>query len=372
MVLPQPGYTTFAEIDTRRLQRNIKKLKQQAGDIEIMAVIKADAYGHGMSAMAPHMLTAGIDHFMVANLDEAIKLRASAPHATILVASPPHPENLPVYAALKLDASVTSTAVAEHILAAPPSHSPIAVHVKINTGMNRMGLAQAVAPATIAKLIESSSVRVAGLWSHLATAGDADKRFACQQIEAAYAVLDHFPAFDGYFHVGNSGTLLNLRAHIGRHNKELVRLGGACLGIPASQRLARDFGLEPVMTLKSRVIHINELSPGDTVSYGRTWTAERATRIAVIGAGYADGYPSALSDKGTVKIGDAVYPIVGRVCMDMFMVEIGPGNTDVKPGDEVLLFGADHATMHDLAQVAGLVHYEICCRIPLRVPRAYL
>ncbi len=372
MVLPQPGYTTFAEIDTQRLKRNITRLRKQAGEIALMAVIKADAYGHGMTAMAPHMLSAGIKHFMVATLDEAIKLRTVAPNATILVASPPHPENLPIYAALKLDASVTSAAIAEQLLAAPQNHEPVSVHIKINTGMNRLGLAQAVAPETIARLLASPAVRVAGLWSHLATAGDPDKQFARQQIEAAYAILDNFPDFDGYFHVGNSGTLLNLRDEIGRHHKELVRLGGAFLGIPASRKLAKAFNLEPVMALKSRVIHVNNLVAGDAVSYGRTWTAPATTRIAVIGAGYADGYPSALSDKGTVKIGNAIYPIVGRVCMDMFMVELGKDNTAVQPGDEVLLFGEDHATMYELAKVAGLVHYEICCRIPLRVPRTYL
>ncbi|MEM8488132.1 MAG: alanine racemase, partial [Bacteroidota bacterium] len=294
MVLPQPGYTTFAEIDTRLLQQNIQLLKKHAGNIALMAVIKADAYGHGMTAIVPYLLAAGLNHFMVATLDEAVKLREYAPDATILVASPPHPKNLPVYVALQLDASITSAAIAEQVLAAK-NISGLSVHVKVDTGMNRLGLSQAVAPDTISQLMQASSIRVAGIWSHLATAGDRDKTFARRQIDAAYAVLDAFPMFDGYFHVGNSGTLLNLRDHIGRHPKELIRLGGALLGIPASQRLARQFGLKPIMALKSRVIHINDLQPGESVSYGKTWTATSATRIAVIGAGYADGYPSALS-----------------------------------------------------------------------------
>ena len=371
MVLPEPGYTTFAEIDTGRLQQNIRTLKQHAGSITLMAVVKADAYGHGMTAMVPHMLSAGLNHFMVATLDEAIKLRETAPTATILVASPPHPGNLPIYEALNLHVSITSPPIAAQVLASQAIRK-LSVHVKVDTGMNRLGLSQAVAPQTIAALLDSPRIEVAGIWSHLATAGDRDKTFACRQIEAAYAVLDAFPSFDGYFHAGNSGTLLNLRDQIGRHHKELVRLGGALLGIPASQRLARAFGLSPIMSLKSRVIHLNNLQPGDAVSYGKTWTASRATRIAVIGAGYADGYPSALSNQGSVRIGNGTYPIVGRVCMDMFMVDLGPGNDAVQPGDEVMLFGPDHTTMYDLADTAGLVHYEICCRIPMRVPRTYL
>ncbi len=125
------------------------------------------------------------------------------------------------------------------------------------------------------------------------------------------------------------------------------------------------------MSLKSEVIHVKALQPGDSVSYGRMWIAESATTIAVIGAGYADGYPSALSGKASVLIREKLYPIVGRVCMDMFMVDLRSNNMNIQPRDKVVLFGKDHTTIYDLAKQAGLVHYEICCRIPLRVRRRF-
>ncbi len=371
LATPHPGYTTYAEIATDKLAENIRLLKQQAGKIEIMAVVKADAYGHGMSSMATFLANAGISHFLVATLDEALQLRTLLPDAQILVASPPHSKNLPVYAEQRLHASVTSAAIAAAVQKAAKEGIPLNVHAKIDTGMNRLGMDSSIALSVLRALINCPNLHLEGIWSHLATAGAEDKTFAIQQIESTYQILAQLSDFQGYFHVGNSGTLLNHRERIGRHSKELIRLGGALLGIPASQRLAQHYGLQPVMTLKSQVTHVKQLNVGDSVSYGRTWQASEPTQIAVVGAGYADGYPSALSSKGTVQIKNQAYPIVGRVCMDMLMVDIGLNNTTVKPGDEVILFGGDHANIYDLATTAGLVHYEICCRIPLRVPRHF-
>ena len=368
---PHPGYTTYAEIATDKLTENVRLLKQQAGLIDIMAVVKADAYGHGMSAMATFLANAGISHFLVATLDEALQLRTLLPEVQILVASPPHSKNLPVYAEKRLHASVTSASVAESVKAAAKNGVPLHVHAKIDTGMNRLGMDASLALPILQELIDCPNLHLDGIWSHLATAGSEDKTFAIQQIETAYQILEQLPDFQGYFHVGNSGTLLNHRDRIGRHPKELIRLGGALLGIPASQKLAQQFGLQPVMTLKSQVTHIKKLDVGDTVSYGRTWKATEPTQIAIVGAGYADGYPSALSGKGSVQINQQTYPIVGRVCMDMLMVDIGIDNSTINPGDEVILFGSNHANIYDLAITAGLVHYEICCRIPLRVPRRF-
>lgn len=369
---PQPGFTTFAEIDKSKLFENIRILQKQAGHIEIMAVVKADAYGHGVASMSKLFTKAGITRFMVATLDEAIQLRSIVPHAQILVASPPHAENLPVYQDLSLDASVTSASAAAELLAAAGQGLKINLHAKIDTGMNRLGIAIDDANDVIQQLLASPNIELAGIWSHLATAGAENKSFARNQIAEAYKIVNQHPSFKGYFHVGNSGTLLNLRDDIGRRDKELVRLGGALLGIPASKRLAQNFGLQAVMSLKSKVIHVNSIKAGDSVSYGRLWRAEQDTQVAVIGAGYADGYPSALHQEGSVLINQTAYPIAGRVCMDMFMIDIGLSNKRVNPGDDVVLFGQGHQSIYDLAALAGLVHYEICCRIPMRVPRHYV
>ena len=372
VITPQPGYNTYAEIDTAALQRNIRLLKNQAGAIEIVAVVKADAYGHDIVQLAPRLAKLGIHRFMVATLDEAMQLRVLVPDAQILVASPPHAENLPIYQAQNLDVSVTSKRVARLVIEAAGQGLSLNVHPKIETGMNRLGMPIEDAAAPIQQMLATPGLTVAGLWSHLATASASDKVFAQQQIEKAYAFVDQLPTFDGYFHVGNSGTLLNHRDRIGRRDKELVRLGGAILGIPASQQLAQRLGLTPIMSLKSRVLHTKALQPGDRVSYGLTWETSKPTKIAIVGAGYADGYPSALSNHGSAMIKDLCYPIVGRVCMDMFMVDLGPDNADVQAGDEVILFGGKHITIYDLAEKAGLVHYEICCRIPLRVRRRFV
>ncbi len=370
--LPKPGFSAFAEIDTNTLRQNIRTLKKQAGSVEIMAVVKADAYGHGVESISTFLMQEGISRFMVATLAEALHLRTHVPGAQILVASPPDPANLEVYRANQLDASVTSALVAEGILRSLSEGPPLSVHAKIDTGMNRLGISQDTAPRVIEELLDSPKIKVAGMWTHLATAGDADTSFASQQIENAYAIVNTFPSFDGYFHVGNSGALLNLRDKFGHRDQELVRLGGALLGIPASRRLARQFGLAPIMSLKSRVVHCKTLEQGAGVSYGCVWKAPSPTRIAVVGAGYADGYPSALTGKAHVYIHGIPYPIIGRICMDMFMIDIGLDNNEVLPGDEVLLFGNEHVNIYDLAKMAGLVHYEICCRIPKRVPRNFV
>lgn len=363
---------TYTEVDTVALSDNLRKLRKQAGKIDIMAVVKADAYGHDVNQLAPRLSRAGVHRFMVATLDEALQLRAIVPEGQILVAAPPHAKNLHLYRDYKLDLSVTSSAIAERVVAAALQGIGLRIHVKIETGMNRLGIPIGEAAAAMRLLLDTDGIDVVGLNSHLATAGSADKAFARQQIESAYAFAGQFPSFSGHFHIGNSSALLNHRDHIGRRDKEFIRLGGALLGIPGAEQLGKDAGLTPVMTLKSEVIHIKALQAGDTISYGRQWQTKAPTTIAVIGAGYADGYPSALSGRASVHIREKMYPIVGRVCMDMCIVNLGPENTTVKPGDEVVLFGSQHPTIHDLARMAGLVHYEICCRIPLRVPRRFV
>lgn len=340
--------------------------------MEIMAVVKADAYGHCAEQLAVWLDKQGVTQYMVASLDEALQLRGLLPEAHILVASPPAALNLPVYAEYKLDVSVSAPDVAAQVLQAGQQGLQLGVHVKVETGMNRLGINTSLAPAVIRSLLDSPNLTVKGIFSHFASSGAPDKAVALQQIQRANEVLDQFPDFEGYFHIGNSGALLNLREHIGKHKKEFIRLGGALVGIPSEPALAKTIGLKPAMTLKSSVIQIKQLNAGDAVSYGHTWHTMQDTQIAIIGAGYADGYPSGLSGKASVMINNHPYPVVGRVCMDMFMVDLGAANRQVQVGDEVILFGdplAGAPDVYDLANLAGMIHYEICCGIPKRVPR---
>lgn len=340
-----------------------------------MAVVKANAYGHGAPEITRALRGAGIRHFAVARIPEALELRAAGIRDRILVLGAPLPKNLPRYAEHDLDLTCSSLEIAEAILSA--AH-PMRVHVKVDTGMGRIGIRPGEAPPLIRRLAAAPHVTLAGLWTHFAMAHDPDASFTREQFERFRAVVESVRDLsDGTrMHIANSSALFQFRPSVEAFEPAFVRIGLTLYGLASRPEMIRSASLRPVMRLLSQITHVKTVEPGTSVSYGRQWTAERRTRIATVGAGYADGFRRALSNRAEVGINGRRYPVVGTVCMDMFMIDLGPPGTPasdhVSVGDTVTLMGPGGPSAAELAAWADTIPYEICCGISARVPRRYM
>jgi alanine racemase len=355
-----------AEVRLAALRHNVRVLREQAGRVPLMGVVKADAYGHGVELVVPVLREEGVKIFAVANVPEAIRLRALGVTEPVLVFGAPLPEYLPAYERHDLDVAVTSREAAEAVLA---YGGPMRVHVKVDTGMHRLGLAPGEAPSVLARLQAAPHVAVVGLWTHFATADEDDPSFAREQaarLDALLAGVDDTVMV----HLANSGALAQVPEAVA--GRALVRPGGALYGIPSSRAVAEGLDLEPVMRLVSRVVHLHTVDSGETVSYGRTWRASRPTRIATVAAGYADGLPRALSNRGEVSVRGRRFRVAGRVCMDMLMLDLGPPHgpgAEVEVGDAAVLFGPGGPGVLEVAGWAETITYALTAGLTARVPR---
>lgn len=362
---PDPPVALRAEVDLSAVRHNVRQL---GGRGEVMGVVKADGYGHGAVPVARVLVEEGVGWLAVATLPEAVELREAGVDVRVLVLAAPLEPYLPAYEAWGLDAVVSSAEVADAVVARAPF---VPVHVKVETGMHRLGLAPEAAAGTVRRLA-AAGVEVAAVWTHLATADGADAGFALEQVRRFDGVLrDLGDAAPPLVHVANGPAHVRLPPLTSR--PALVRLGGVLYGLNSDPAMAPDTaGLRPAMRLVSRVVHLQTVPPGESVSYGRTWTAERPTRVATLAVGYADGLPRALSNRGEVGVRGARYPIAGRVCMDMTMLALGdpdgPG-AGVRLGDEAVLFGPGGPSVEEAAAAAGTLSYELTTGLARRVPR---
>ena len=367
MTTPPPSRSVAlrAQVDLSAIRHNVRHL---AGRGEIMGVVKADGYGHGAVAVSRVLVEEGVAWLAVATVPEAVELREAGVSARILVLAAPLEPYLPAYEVFGLDAVVSSVEVADAVIARAPF---VPVHVKVETGMHRLGVAPEEAAATVRRLAEAG-VDVAAVWTHLATADGEDAGFALEQVRRFDGVLRDLGAdAPPLVHVANGPAHVRLPPLTSRPS--LVRLGGVLYGLSSDPAMAPDTkALRPAMRLVSRVVHLQTVPPGESVSYGRTWTAERPTRVATLAVGYADGIPRALSNRGEVGIDGARYPIVGRVCMDMTMVALGGPDGpagEVRLGDEAVLFGPGGPSAEEAAAAAGTLSYELTTCLAGRVPR---
>ncbi|NBB86276.1 MAG: alanine racemase [Bacteroidetes bacterium] len=367
---------TIAEIRLDHLRHNVRTLQRLAAPAAVMAVVKADAYGHGAARAAPLLAEEGIRQFAVATVGEGVALCEAGITGRILVLGAPLPGALPDYQHHGLEVNVCSRAIAEAVCQLASPAAPLRVQLKVDTGMSRLGMAPDDVPAVLAQLRAAAGVEVTGLWSHYATATSTDDAFAAEQANRFAAVVRALPAPLPPLHIGHSGGLLMTDEAAAPFNGHpmVVRPGIALYGVAPSPALADAADLRTVMRLVSRVTQVKTVPAGASVSYGRTWTAPRPTRLAIIGAGYADGYPRALSNTASIGLHDALYPVVGTVCMDMCMVDLGPPETApaVEPGDTAVLFGTGGPSLSDVAAWAGTIPYELCTRIGPRVPKVYI
>lgn len=353
-----------AEIDLDAIRHNVRQLAARPGDA-IMGIVKADAYGHGAVPVARALVDEGVEWLGVATVPEAIELRAAGVDARILVLAAPLAEFLPAYETHGLDAVVSSAAIADAFVG-----RSIPVHVKVDTGMHRLGLAPAEAPAVVRQL-RAAGVRVEALWTHLATADAPDPSFALRQVRQFDAVLDALDEAPPFVHVTNGPAHVRLPRLTSR--PALVRLGGVLYGLASDPAMAAAVAdLRPAMRLVARVVHLQTVATGESVSYGRSWVADRPTRVATLAVGYADGLPRALSNTGHVGIHGTTVPIIGRVCMDMTLVSLGePGALAVRVGDEAVVFGPGGPSAVAQAAEIDSIAYELTAGLTRRVPREY-
>ena len=371
---PQP-VALRAEIDLGAIRHNARVLVKAAGERVPLGVVKADAYGHGAAQVARVLKEEGIENLAVASVPEGIALREAGHDGPVLVFGAPLADYLPAYARHDLAVAVVSHESAEAVEAFAQTAGPLTVHVKADTGMNRLGLDPADLPAVVGRLQAQPGVTVEGVWTHLATA-DGDLGFARAQREifeeTLLALGDDVPPA---VHVANSPSLVRALGplKLPPGSAEWVRLGGALYGLPSSDAVEREMdaqGLRPALRLATRVVHVHPVEAGTSVSYGRTWTADRATRIGTLAAGYADGLPRGLSNAGHATIRGESVPIVGRVCMDLLMVDLGPGSS-VEVGDEAVLVGPGGPSAHAQATAAGTISYSLTAGLTARVARVW-
>lgn len=367
---------TVAEVRLPHLRHNVRRLQALAAPADVMAVVKADAYGHGAARTAPVLAEEGITQFAVATVGEGVALREAGITGRILVLGAPLPGALPAYQRHRLEVNCCSQAIAAAVCEVASPAAPLQVQLKVDTGMSRLGLPPAEVAPVLAQLREASGVELTGLWSHYATATATDDAFAAEQWARFAAVVRALPSPLPPLHIGHSGGLLMAAQTTPPLDGQpmVVRPGIALYGVPPAPALADAADLRPVMRLVSRVTQVKSLPAGASVSYGRTWTAPRPTRLAIVGAGYADGYPRALSNTASIGLHGTLYPVVGAVCMDMCMVDLGSPNTapPVEPGDTAVLFGSGGPPVTDVAAWAGTIAYELCTRIGPRVPKVYI
>ncbi len=335
-----------------------------------MAIVKSDAYGHGILRTARTLAQHGIRWFGVATIAEGLLLREGGIEGRILVLTGPPVEHLHVLPEHELEVTVSSREIADAILEC--TTRVFHVHVKVDTGMGRIGITPGEAEQIITCLDRAPHVKIAGLWTHLATTYS-DAGFAHEQLER----FDHVVAKIGdaveTIHATATGSILRF-PEATAWNRSIARTG---IGLYGYTGFAEDYGLRPAMTLYSKVTHLKKVTPGTNISYGRTWTADSTTSIATVGAGYADGYPRILGNRAFVTIQGERYPVVGTVCMNMFMVDTGPEH-HIAVGDDVMLFGEEEEhgksgpDAANLATWAETITHEILVGVPAHVPRIYI
>ena len=364
---------TYARVDLSIIKKNVLNIKEFIRAPYFMAVVKANAYGHGMIPVAKALDEVGINYLGVGFLEEGIELRKNGVKTPILVLGGVLSYQISQFLTFNLDITVSSLSVAQKVNdLASAMGCKANVHLKIDSGMGRIGVTYPFAQEFIKRVSKMPSLNLIGIYSHLATAECKDKSFALEQCKTFKKVLKDSKDINVEFkfiHLANSGGILDLpETHF-----NIVRAGITIYGIYPSNESSKSFKIEQSLTLHSRVVFIKEVLPDTSISYGRKYYTKEKTKIATIPVGYGDGYPRSMSNKADVLINGNRFPVVGAVCMDQIMVDLGL-NSGVNVGDDVVLYGkqgADEITMDEAAENAGTIPYEICCWINERVPRVY-
>ncbi len=365
-----------AYIDLDAMRRNVRAVQDRVGEeVKVMVILKADAYGHG-AVRAAHALEQQAYAFGVATVEEGCELRRSGIRQPILVLSYAFPELFEAAVLNDIDLAVFQEKTAQLLSdTAVRLGKTAGVHIKIDTGMHRIGLMPTdESAAVIGRIAAMPGVRIDGVFSHLACADFADKTFANRQrriFNEFTQKLTESGVNVGLRHICNSPAIMDFDDGY----LDMVRCGIVTYGLdPSDEVKFENLPTTPVMQIKSHVAFVKPVARGETVGYGAAFRTERDSLIATIPCGYGDCYPRLLTNKGRVLIHGHSAPVTGRICMDQFMVDVTdiPG---VKQGDEVTVVGEDGGewlTVEELAETAGSFNYEYVCDVTRRVPRVYI
>ncbi len=360
---------TYLEVNLPRLKQNLENIRAHVAPAKVMAVLKANAYGHGIDGVAPY-IAPHADYIGVALVEEGIHLREIGIHKPILVMGGTLPEQIPAFIQHNLTLAASSLELLDAAeQAAQSAKTKLKVHLKIDTGMERIGVHDYEAEPFLEKSLSCSHLDIEGIFSHFANSDAPDLVHAKLQLERFSEVLYFYERRSlprpPIRHMANSGAVLQLpESHF-----DMVRPGLMFYGVYPGRDVKRTVDVKPALTWHSRVAYSKITQPGRPVSYGSLWQPQSPARIVTIPCGYADGYFRRMTNQAQVIVNGKKYPQVGRICMDQFMVNVG--NDDAKAGDEVILFG-DGITAEDLAEWAGTNEYEVMTNISARVPRVFV
>lgn len=364
---------TRIRVDLDALTHNLHALRAHAG-VPVMAIVKANAYGHGLVPVALHLQAQGVEQLGVAFLEEGVALRRAGIRLPILVMGGIFGPQAAQLIAEDLEITVSSIDKLRQVEAAAEELCRKAtIHLKIDTGMERIGVHSYHAGPFIEAAVASRWCTVKGVYSHLACADDPGSPMAARQLERFLAACAHFERLGAPMpirHLANSGGVL----HFPETHLDLVRPGIALYGVLPDPASRATVDLQPALSLVSQVVYFKVVPAGQPVSYGATWAPAADTRVVTVPIGYGDGFPRSLSSRGEVLVRGLRRPIVGRICMDQFMVDIGPQGTAYNE-DAVVLIGSQDGQVircEDVAQTAGTIPYEILVGLNGRIPREYV
>lgn len=367
----------IAEINLDAVAFNIKNIRKLVKkEIRIMGIVKADAYGHGAVEVSKVLLYHGADCLGVAILDEAIQLRKNNIHVPVLILGYTPSAKLADVIKYNVAQTVFSIDTAKELseIAVKQGKNAV-VHIKIDTGMGRIGfMPSEKAAEEIAQIAALPNIVIEGIYTHFASADEYDKTFTKKQLALFRSMVEKLEKKGILIplkHCANSAAVIDLEEDI----FNMVRPGIILYGLYPSEEVQKQkLPLQPVMSIKTHISYVKEVEEGTSIGYGRTFITKRKSRIATVPVGYADGFARSMAKGGRVIVGNGYAPVVGRICMDQFMIDV----TDIeqiKAGDEVVILGQkgnQFISAQEIAQIMDTISYEVVCMIGKRVPREYL
>lgn len=367
---------TWVEVSLDAIQHNVKSFKKhiEPQQAKLMAVVKADGYGHGSVEIANAAIEAGADYLAVAFLDEALVLRKAGIDFPLLVLGYTGPEGVAVAVENDITLTVYTSDVVKRIeQVTEEQRNHARIHLKVETGMNRIGIRDPEEVLQLAQVISSEYVQLEGIFTHFADADNTDATYTDKQFQTFTDVIDYLEKHQINIpikHCCNSaGTIQYPQMHL-----DMVRVGISLYGLYPSDHLKEKISLKQVMSFKTNPVQVKTVDAGEAISYGCTFSPKEQAVIATIPVGYADGFSRLLSNRGNVTLHGKRAPIVGRICMDQSMIDVTAVGA-VNTADTITIFGEPedgYISMGEVAEQMGTIHYEVACLIGKRVPRVYI
>ena len=369
-----PGRPTICGIDHEALRSNLRQIRDKVGSrVKILCMVKANGYGHGATEISPTLARAGADAFGVATLEEAVQLREAGIQAPLIVLAGVFPAQLDTFVEHKLT-PVVHDLISLKALDRESSRRQVQlkVHLKVDTGMGRLGFLAAEADQWIAAIKQAESLHIQGVFSHFSHAESVQGDYTQKQLEIFKRVLGQLRSagvIPDLVHLANSAATITLPAAY----FDMVRPGLMLYGVYPSPNMKEQINLKPALSWKTKILQLKNVPSGTSVSYGQTYVTERESLIATLPIGYADGYPRVLSNRGEALVRGQRARIAGRVCMDLTMIDV-TDIRNVRQGDEVVLLGRQggaEISADEIAAWANTISYEILTSIGTRVPRIH-